>query len=286
MSLATVPGTLYVVATPIGHMEDITIRALKILSQVELIAAEDTRQTQKLLKYHEISTPLFACHDHNESQCAEKIIKLLKTEKAVALVSDAGTPTVSDPGYRVVSMAIQAEMPVVPVPGVSAAMTALCVSGFPTDSFIFQGFLPKKQGKRNQVLKQLMNETRTLIFYESPKRIIALLEALHQNLGDRPAMLGRELTKSYEECIRGKLSEIIEIMHQKKAVKGECTLLVAGYTGTKGMDDTDLYHQVKIYLGENKELPLSQCVKDMVALLDEPRKKIYRIALEINNRNL
>jgi 16S rRNA (cytidine1402-2'-O)-methyltransferase len=278
------PKTLYVVATPIGHVEDITIRALKILNQVDLVAAEDTRETHKLFKHFFIKTPMIACHDHNESQCAETIISQLKQGKTVALVSDAGTPTISDPGYSVVSMVLKAGLPVTPIPGVSAVMTALCVSGLPTDQFIFQGFLPKKQGKREKLLKQLSVETGTLVFYESPKRIVPLLNDTLQHFGDRPAMIGRELTKPYEECIRGKISEIQHELLNKKAIKGEFTLLVGGCESTHDFDKNDLYQQISNYLKDHEELPLSQNVKTMVQLLGESRKKIYDIALKIKQK--
>jgi len=278
-----VPKTLYIVATPIGHMEDMTIRAIKTLKQVDLIAAEDTRETQKLLKHYLIKTPMIACHDHNESECAKTIIKKLTNGKAIALVSDAGTPTISDPGYSVVSMVIQEGLSVVPVPGVSALMTALCVSGLPTDAFVFQGFLPKKQGKRQKILKQLSVETGTLAFYESPKRIISLLEDVLNIFGDRPAMIGRELTKPYEECIRGKLTAILRMILQKKAIKGEFTLLVGGCNTKHDFDQKNLHQQIADFLNDHKDLPLSQNVKTLVKLLGESRKKIYDIALQIKN---
>jgi 16S rRNA (cytidine1402-2'-O)-methyltransferase len=264
-------------------MEDMTIRAIKILKQVDLIAAEDTRETQKLLKHYQIHTPMLACHDHNESECAKTIIKKLMNGKTIALVSDAGTPSISDPGYRVVSMVIKQGLSVVPVPGVSALMTALCVSGLPTDAFVFQGFLPKKQGKRQKILKQLSLETGTLAFYESPKRIISLLEDVLKIFGDRPAMIGRELTKPYEECIRGNLTSILRILLQKKAIKGEFTLLVGGCNTKHDFDKESLHQQIADFLNDHKELPLSQNVKTLVKLLGESRKKIYDIALQIKN---
>jgi 16S rRNA (cytidine1402-2'-O)-methyltransferase len=278
-----IPKSLYVVATPIGHIEDITIRALKVLNHVDLIAAEDTRETQKLLKHYMIHTPMIACHDHNESQCAETIIKQLQSGKSIALVSDAGTPTISDPGYSVVSMALKANISVIPIPGVSAVLTALCVSGLPTDVFVFRGFLPKKQGKRQKILKQLSVESGTLVFYESPKRIISLLDDMMQHFGDRPAMIGRELTKPYEEFIRGKLSIIQKAILQKKAIKGELTLLVGGCETNYCFDNVNLHQQIANFLNDHEELPLSQNVKTMVKLLGVSKKKIYDIALKIKD---
>ncbi|ETR72056.1 MAG: 16S rRNA (cytidine1402-2'-O)-methyltransferase [Candidatus Magnetoglobus multicellularis str. Araruama] len=258
---SVVPKTLYVVATPIGNIEDITIRALKVLNQVDYIACEDTREIQKLLNHYHIKKPLITCHDHNESQCAETIIAHLENSKSIALVSDAGTPTVSDPGFRVVSIAIESEISVKPIPGVSAAMAALCVSGLPTDTFVFQGFLPKKQGKRQKLLKQLSMETKTIVLYESPKRVATLINEMVQHFGDRQAMLGRELTKPYEECIRGKLSAIHAVLVQKKAIKGEFTVLVAGYSNNKVTDDASLVIQVEKYLNAHNNQSLSHNVK-------------------------
>jgi len=277
------PKSMYIVATPIGHLEDITIRALKILNQVDLIAAEDTRETQKLLNRYHINTPIIACHDYNESQCADSLLKHMKDGKAIALVSDAGTPTISDPGYSVISIVIKSGFSVIPVPGATAIMTALCVSGLPTDTFVFQGFLPKKQGKRLKILKQLSVETGTIVFYESPKRIVALLDEIRQLFGDRPAMVGRELTKPYEECMRGTLSTIQNEIVTKKTIKGEFTLLVGGCNTTHDFDNKDLYQQIAIFLKDHDDLPLSQNVKTMVKLLGESRKKIYEIALKIKN---
>jgi 16S rRNA (cytidine1402-2'-O)-methyltransferase len=276
-----IPKTLYVVATPIGHMEDITIRALKILNQVDLIAAEDTRETRKILKHYLIDTPMFACHDHNEEQCAETIISSLEKGKSIALVSDAGTPTISDPGYSVVSMVIKKGYAVIPIPGASAILAAMCVSGLPTDSFVFQGFLPKKQGKRQKRLKQLSVEEGTLVFYESPKRIVSLLDDLVQQFGDRPAMIGRELTKPYEECLRGMLSTIQHDILKKQTIKGEFTLLVGGCEKKQEFDNDTLYQKVATYLDDHKDVPLSQNVKIMVKLLGASRKKIYDMALKI-----
>jgi len=281
-----IPKTLYIVATPIGHMEDITIRALKVLNQVDLIAAEDTRETRKILKHYLIETPMIACHDHNEYQCAETIITSLKNGKTIAVVSDAGTPTISDPGYSVVSMVIKEGYSVIPIPGASAVLASMCVSGLPTDSFVFQGFLPKKQGKRQKILKKLSVEEKTLVFYESPKRIVSLLEELITQFGDRPAMIGRELTKPYEECFRGLLSTIQNDIHKKNAIKGEFTLLVGGCKKKHTLDNDTLHQQIANYMDDHNDLPLSQNVKNMVKLLGVSRKIIYDIALKIKHSEL
>ena len=184
-------------------MEDITLRAIRTLKEVALIAAEDTRHTRKLLARYEIGTPLASYHDHNKEKRTPRLLKKLEDGHSIALVTDAGTPSISDPGYYLVRRAIQASVPVVPIPGASALVAALSVSGLSTDSFIFVGFPPRQPGKRKQLLKGLKGEPRTLIFYESPKRLIGLIRDMIQQMGDRSAVVARELTKVHEEIIRG-----------------------------------------------------------------------------------
>ncbi len=225
-------GTLYIVATPIGNREDITLRALRILDEVDIIAAEDTRKTGMLLKHYNIKKPLTSYFEHNEKRKTPALIQDLQSGKNIALVSEAGTPTISDPGYRLVHAALQEEIPVVPIPGVCAAITALSVSGLPVHRFAFEGFLPPKTGKRKNFLKKLVNEERTLIFYESPHRITAALEDIREVFGDRPAVLTRELTKMHEEHMQGSISTIIESLAEK-SLKGEFTLVVAGNSPAK-----------------------------------------------------
>ncbi len=222
------PGILYMVATPIGNLGDITLRALDTLKSVDLIAAEDTRHTRKLLTHFDIQARLIACHEHNEAEQAPAIIQRLKDGASVALVSNAGTPTMSDPGYRILQTAIAAGIRVVPIPGVSAAVTALSASGLPTDAFVFVGFLPPRSAKRTLRLQALADESATLIFYESPRRIMSVLKAMADILGDRPAVLAREMTKTFEEFIRGPISEIFDSLSERDTIKGEITLLVAG----------------------------------------------------------
>ncbi len=190
------PGTLYLIATPIGNLEDITLRALRILREVALVACEDTRQTQKLLNHFEIRKPAIACHEHNEQARAHEIVEILQRGDSVALVSDAGTPLISDPGYRVVVAVIGAGLPVVPLPGASAALAALAASGLPTNEFRFVGFLPPKQTARRKTLAALADETATLILYESPHRILESLEDIEAEMGTRAMVLARELTKT------------------------------------------------------------------------------------------
>ncbi len=223
------PGTLYVVATPIGNLEDITFRAVRILGQVKVIAAEDTRHTAKLLARYQIKNTLISCHEHNETQRIDEFILRLNRGDDIALVSDAGTPSVSDPGFELVRACTRSGIPVLPIPGPSAAVAGLSVSGLPTDAFLFQGFLPRKPGKRRDLLKTLSQERSTLVFYESPRRIIPLLTEMVDILGDRPGMLAREITKIHEEYLRGNLSHIIQCLSSRAVVKGECALFVAGF---------------------------------------------------------
>ena len=220
-------GHLYVVATPIGHLADITLRAIDTLSHADLIAAEDTRHTRRLLSAHGIETRLISYHEHNERQRTPELIQRLEQGECIALVSDAGTPSVSDPGFRLVQAAIEHGIAVIPIPGVSAVMAAVSVSGLPTDAFIFLGFPTRKKNKRMQELRNVSHLPQTLIFYQSPRRINGFLDELLEALGDRQAVLAREMTKIHEEFIRGPLSHIQAQLMEKEALKGECTLLVS-----------------------------------------------------------
>lgn len=222
-------GILYIVSTPIGNREDITLRALRILKEVELIAAEDTRHTGLLLRHFGIQTPLTSYFEGNELKKRDFILSRLKQGVRVALVSDAGTPGISDPGFRLVQMAIENQIPIVPIPGPSAGTTALSISGLPTDAFLFKGFLPHKSKKRREMLEQLEEVRETIIFYESPHRIIETLKDISDILGDREMVLARELTKIYEEVLRGRVSEIQNQIIGRK-IKGEITLVISGKT--------------------------------------------------------
>lgn len=222
-------GTLYIVSTPIGNMEDITLRALRVLKEVDLIAAEDTRRTGLLLKRYGIQTPLTSYFEGNEFRKREFILSRLKEGKKAALVSDAGTPGISDPGFRLIQLAIENGISIVPIPGPSAVITALSVSGLPTDAFLFKGFLPHKSKKRRDLLKELEHVRETLIFYESPHRIAETLTDIYDILGNRDVVLTRELTKAFEEVLRGKASEIQNRIGERKW-KGEITLVVSGKT--------------------------------------------------------
>lgn len=220
-------GILYVVATPIGNLEDITLRALRILSEVDIIAAEDTRTTGNLLRHYNIKKPLTSYFEHNEQFKTPALVRRMLEGNSVALVSEAGTPGISDPGYRIVTEALGHGIPVVPIPGPCAAVTALSIGGLPLHRFAFEGFLPPKSGKRKNFLKTLAAEERTLVFYESPHRIAGCLADMLEVFGDRAAVLSRELTKQHEEHLRGTLSAIA---HKLKAtpIRGEITLLVEG----------------------------------------------------------
>jgi 16S rRNA (cytidine1402-2'-O)-methyltransferase len=222
-----IKGTLYIVSTPIGNREDITLRALRILKEVDLIASEDTRHTGLLLRHYGIQKPLTSYFEGNELKKRDFILSKLKQGDRIALVSDAGTPGISDPGFRLIQLAIENQIPVVPIPGPSAVIAALSVSGLPTDSFLFKGFLPHKMKKRRDLLKELEDVRETLIFYESPHRISETLRDIYEVLGDREIVLSRELTKIYEEVLRGKVSKI-QIQMGERKLKGEITLVISG----------------------------------------------------------
>jgi 16S rRNA (cytidine1402-2'-O)-methyltransferase len=231
-------ANLFLVATPIGNLEDITLRALRVLrDDVAAIACEDTRQTQKLLDRFEIQKPLISYHEHNEKTRTPELIERMKAGESIALVSDAGTPLVSDPGYRLVIAAIESGIRVVPIPGVSAALAALSASGLPVADFRFCGFLPHKSGARRRFLEQFKNERATVIFYESPHRILEALEDIDVVLGNAPVVLARELTKVHEEFLRGSAAEILAELRSRSSVKGEITLVIAPSQGETAAGD-------------------------------------------------
>ncbi len=219
-------GTLYVVATPIGNLEDLSERALRTLREVDVIAAEDTRRTGKLLQHFGISKPLTSYHDASERRKAPELVRQLEEGRSIALVSDAGTPLLSDPGYRLVRAALDAGIAVVPIPGASAVTALLSVSGLAVDRFVFEGFLPPKEGKRRKRLEALKDEPRTILLYESPHHIARTLVEVEEVLGDREIALGRELTKVFEEVLRGRVSEVRAAMAGRE--RGEYTIAIAG----------------------------------------------------------
>ena len=278
------PGTLYVVATPIGHRDDITLRALKILAAVGLIAAEDTRKTRRFLDYHGISGNLISYHEHNENERTPKLLAKLKNGTSIALVSNAGTPTVSDPGYRLINSAAENDVPLVPVPGVSAAAAALSVSGLPTDAFIFTGFPSRKKVRRSKQLDQLARESRTMIFYESPNRIISLIKEIVAAMGDRYGVLAREMTKIHEEFIRGPLSEILENLEARPGIKGECTLLVSGRGETSDEHWETVKNEFQALLESSAE-PVSALARKISQKYGLPRNRVYQEMLKIKKQN-
>jgi len=218
-------GCLYLVATPIGNLEDITLRAIRILKEADIIACEDTRQTQKLLHHYGIRKEMVSYHEHNELTRSPELAIELEQGAKIALVSDAGTPGISDPGHRLVTLCLRHHIPVVPIPGPSALVAALAASGLPTDEFLFVGFLPPRAGARRKALDALKAEPRTLIFYEAPHRVVETLADATEILGPRPAVIAREVTKIHEEFLRGPLAELLESA-RKRAPRGEITLLI------------------------------------------------------------
>jgi 16S rRNA (cytidine1402-2'-O)-methyltransferase len=230
-------GCLYLVGTPIGNLEDITLRALRILKEVDLIACEDTRHTQKLLSHYNISKTLVSYHEHNEMTRSPELLIKLEDGAKIALVSDAGMPLVSDPGYRLVTLCVRHKIPVVPVPGPSAMLAALAGSGLPGEEFLFVGFLPQRSGERRRMLERLRIEERTIILYEAPHRIVESIADAREILGDRPACIAREVTKLHEEFLRGKLSQLGESLSERPA-RGEITLVVGPpeASAVSGMD--------------------------------------------------
>lgn len=225
-------GTLYLVATPIGNLKDITLRALETLKEVSYIICEDTRRTKILLNHYQIKKPLISYNEYNKFSQTPKIIEMLKKGEILALVSDAGTPVISDPGYYLVKETIKERIKISPIPGPAAMIAGLIISGLPSDRFIFEGFLPKREGRRTKRLLNLVNEERTMIFYESPHRIMRTLQTFLKIFGDREIAICRELTKKFEELLQGKISEIIEILSKRlekqERIKGEIVIVVKG----------------------------------------------------------
>ena len=273
-------GVLYVVATPIGHLDDITLRALKILKTADGIAAEDTRRTGRLLAHHNIKARLISYHEHNEQRRTPQLLARLRDGQTLALVSDAGTPTLSDPGFILVREAAAAGIQIRPVPGASAAVAALSVSGLPTDAFVFLGFPPRKPNRLKQHLASLNRDPRTLIWYESPRRLKGFLTVLLQILGDRPAVIGREMTKRYEEFLRGTISQLTNRLEARDDLKGEITLLVAGCSRSSEASREILLNVIRQELAANA-MPASALARELAARFNLPRGQIYDLIMEI-----
>ena len=265
-------GTLFVVATPIGNLEDITLRALRVLKEADLIACEDTRQSGKLLSHFGITTATISYHDHNEASRTADLITRLQGGTTVALITDAGTPLISDPGYRLVTAAIAAGINVVPIPGASAALGALAAAGLATDEFRFCGFLPPKSGQRRKALEELQSETCTLIFYEAPHRILETLEDIEAVYGLRPVVVARELTKLHEEFLRGTAAEIHKQLAARPAVKGEITLMVG--KGEPIADDTPIAEAVAAL--EAAGIPRMDAIKQVARDRGLNKRDVYR----------
>jgi 16S rRNA (cytidine1402-2'-O)-methyltransferase len=274
------PRTLYVVGTPIGNLEDMTFRAVRILQTVDIIAAEDTRHTGKLLQHFEIKTPQVSYHEHNRTSRIPELLEHLTNDKAIALVSDAGMPGISDPGYELVKACIEAGIAVVPIPGASAAITALSAAGLPTDRFVFEGFLPAKSQQRREHLESLQTESRTLIFYESPHRLRDTLQDLALVWGsDRQIVLGRELTKLYEEFWRGTIAEAIAHYTQRDP-QGEYTLVLAGIPPSHPqLTEEELKTELKQLITQG--ISRSQASRQLAKFTSLPRRQLYQLALSL-----
>jgi len=276
-------ASLYIVATPIGNLADISQRAIETLQNVGLIAAEDTRHSGHLLQHHAITTPTVSLHEHNEQQRSETLLARLQQGDSIALISDAGTPLISDPGYRLVSLVRQHNIPVVPIPGSCALIAALSASGLPSDRFSFEGFLPAKQGARQQILQRLAQDNRTLIFYESPRRLLASLTDMVAIFGqDRQVCLARELTKLHETIVTKPVAQLLawaaEDSHQQK---GECVLLVEGNTQQQHADEAEINRILTELL---KELPVKKSAAITSSLLAVSKNKAYQLALKLQHR--
>jgi 16S rRNA (cytidine1402-2'-O)-methyltransferase len=274
--LLSEPLMLYVVATPIGNLEDMTHRATRVLAEVDLIACEDTRQTRKLLDHYGIKTALTSYHDHNETARATELAERMLTGTKIALVTDAGTPLISDPGFRLVRAALDAGVLVVPIPGVSAVVAALSGAGLGTDQFRFGGFLPAKQGQRRQAIAAIKYEPGTAVFYEAPHRILEALVDIETDLGpSRPVVVARELTKIHEEFIRGTAREVREALEAKPVIKGEITLLIGKSDAAPEADDPRPAAEAVAEL-ERDGMPRMDAVKHVARARGLAKRDVYR----------
>lgn len=281
-------GKLYICGTPIGNLEDISLRTLKILKEVDYIAAEDTRRTQNLLNHYDVETSLISYHEHNEKERSPQIINKLKSGKEIALVSDAGMPGISDPGYKLVSLADEEGIRVVPVPGPTAMTAALVASGLPTDKFVFDGFLPRKDKQRKDRLKELSAETRTIVFYESPYRLKDSLECILDILGNRKIAVWREITKKFEEKVSGKVSEVLAHF-EKEDPKGEIMIVLDGLDLDKvhkkdaAWKDLSILEHLRLLI--DKGVTKKKAIKLVAEERGLPKRDVYEEAIEIDAKN-
>ncbi len=276
-------GNLYIVSTPIGNLGDITFRAVQTLQSADLIACEDTRHTRKLLDHYKIEGRLTSYHEHNENTKSQKLIKDLESGKNVALVTDAGTPCISDPGYKIVDLAVQKGMNVTVIPGASSVISGLTISGLPAGSFSFFGFPPRSEKGMEKLISDIRPVKNTLIFFESPRRIKKTLRYFLQGLGNRKAAVCRELTKLHEEVMRGTLEDLCETLEKKRTIKGEICLVIEGFQESK---EDKMRRSLTLISDRLKSLrdmnvSLSDAVRDTARELGLPKKEVYRKALEI-----
>lgn len=276
-------ASLYIVATPIGNLSDLSARAIEVLKGVDVIAAEDTRHSSHLLQHHMITTSSVSLHEHNEQQRSEVLLSRLQNGESVALISDAGTPLISDPGYRLVSLVREHGIKVVPIPGCCALVAALSASGLASDRFSFEGFLPPKQGARKQALEKLANETRTMIFYESPRRLQATLEEMKNVFGaDRAACLARELTKLHETIMTKPLADLQAwVDSDSNQQRGECVVLVEGNRLQQDASDVEVDRVLTLLL---EDLPVKRAAAITASLLSVSKNKAYEQALKLQHK--
>lgn len=284
--ITSAPGILYVVATPLGNLQDITFRAISILKTVDIILAENTRHSKKLLSYYAIETKIISCHEYNEKKRITQIADWLRKGKNIALISDAGTPCISDPGYKLVTSISSLGLEVIPIPGCSSVIAGLSVSGLPTDSFLFIGFLPKRKNQRIKILQNVKHIKSTLIFYESPKRIIKLIEQLQDYFGNRKACLAREISKRYEEYLRSDLFKMTYTLKNRNIIKGECSLFVEGCNKNYPVmscnaDDLEMIIRKRLTQVNYSTSTLS---KELSYTFNIPKKDIYNTIINIQDK--
>ncbi|MGD0949820.1 MAG: 16S rRNA (cytidine(1402)-2'-O)-methyltransferase [Candidatus Binatia bacterium] len=277
-------GTLYVVATPLGNLEDITVRALRVLKEVHLIAAEDTRHSRKLLAHYGISTPLTSYYDWIERHKAAQLVEELKRGKSMALISDAGTPGIADPGFHLIREAITAGLRIEAVPGPSAVAAALSVAGLPTDRFVFEGFVPARRSARRRFFAALAQEPRTVVVYEAARRLVPSLQDLHEVLGPRQVVVVRELTKMFEEILRGRVDELLRQLEQRlgdRSLQGEVTLLLAGGQATPQVVVEDITAAIERLRGEG--LSLKEIARTLARERGLSRREVYQAGLALGH---